>query len=179
MRLGHRHALGSSGTSGVMANSLTSPGGERHADFFGLLVGGDAGGEARGHRIAADDVAARRAAALAAGEHPQQAGGRAARGRGELVLGNVDHPGALADRHAAERNRVAGVQPALCQRPDRLPPRRPAVSHNAGAQTEATVQARFVLLEAATRFAAPGVPIKASRGERPLIPDFGANASFL
>ena len=134
---------GSAGTSGLMANSLTSPAAERHADFFGLLVGGDAGGEGRRHRIAADDVAARGAAALAAGEHPQQARGRAARRGGELVLGDVDDPGALADRHAGERDRVAGVQPALRQR--RIGRRHDArPSPQRRPQTEATVQSTIL-----------------------------------
>ena len=143
MRFGHRHALRIVRQLAADGEFLHVARGERHADFFGLLVGGDAGGEGRRHRIAADHVAARGAAALAAGEHPQQARGRAARRGGELVLGDVDHPGALADRHAAERHRIAGIEPALRHAPDRRPPRMPAVAATPTADRRAVQEHDF------------------------------------
>ncbi len=53
------------------------------------------------------------AVALSAGEYPQQAGGRTARGRGKLIVLNVDRPGPLADRNAREGDDVTGVELAL------------------------------------------------------------------
>ena len=63
--------------------------------------------------------AARRTGALAAGEHPQQAGGGAAGRGGVLGLADVDDPGALADRNAGERHRIVRVELALGARAGR------------------------------------------------------------
>ena len=61
-------------------------------------------------------------------KHLQQAGGGAARRGGELVLGDVDDPGALADRQAGQRHLVAGVEPALGARPARTERRHTGVA---------------------------------------------------
>jgi hypothetical protein len=59
----------------------------------------------------------RHAAALAAGEDPQQAGGRAARRRGILIIAHIDRPGALAERDSGKRHYIIGVEIALGLRP--------------------------------------------------------------
>ena len=50
---------------------------------------------------------------MTAGEHLHQAGGRAARRRREVIVPDLDHPGALADREASQRDGVAGIELAL------------------------------------------------------------------
>ena len=63
-------------------------------------------------------------------------GGRAAGRRGELVVGDVDDPGALADRQPGQRHHVAGIELALGVR---------------GAQASATAAARQAAARLATR----------------------------
>ncbi len=87
---------------------------DHHAHLVVFLVGHDARGVGRGHEVAAGgDRPARRALALAAGEDLHQAGGRPARGGREIVVGDVDDPGAASDRKPAQRDRVAGIELAL------------------------------------------------------------------
>src|SRR5213079_2310398 len=66
-----------------------------------------------GHKLATGNGAARGALALAAGKDAQQTSRCSAGGRGEIILANVNHPGASADRKPAQRDDVAGIELAL------------------------------------------------------------------
>ena len=107
---------GSTGGSGSMPNSLTLPLASDHADGFGFLRGRGGGGIGRRHQRAVDDAALRGAGAGAAGERLQQSRGAAGGGGGKLVVGDIDGPGALADRNAGQRRLIARIEPALGER---------------------------------------------------------------
>ena len=168
-------APGSAGTAGSMAKSLTSPTPSVMRISSVFLSEVMLAAKLAGTGCAADDEAARGAAALAAGEDPQQAGGRAAGRGGELVLGDVDDPGALADRNAGQGHRVAGIEPALRHAPDRQPQRqRPRPQRRS--PTERHVQARLTFSSNSLRhrFAAPAAARSRHwHGTMALIPDLG------
>ena len=113
MRIGDRNGLRRQRRSGLIEYSFTLPplSVTRISSVF--LPRRDRGRIARRHEIAGHDAAARGAGALPAGEDFHKSGGHAARGGGIFVVGDVDDPGALAERDAGERRGVAGVELAL------------------------------------------------------------------
>src|SRR5262249_27917181 len=86
---------------------------DRDAYLLGLLVLREVPSVDAGREAAADDDAANRAGALAGREHAQKPGGRTARSRAVLIVGDVDDPGALADGHTRERDNITRVESRL------------------------------------------------------------------
>ena len=108
--LGHRNAIRAGNGRRAGHELLDRAGADHHAHFIGLLVGDDARCVARRNELPAGDAPAGGALAVTAGKHLQQAGGCSARRRREGIVPDLDHPGALADREASQRDGVAGIE---------------------------------------------------------------------
>ena len=113
MRVGDGHAVRPAFERRIDARFGDDAVGDREADFIGLVAGGNGGHEGGRDRLPGVQRAVRGAAALAAGEGADQAGGGAVRCRFVMRVGDVDHPVAFTDRNAGQCRRITGLQLAL------------------------------------------------------------------
>src|SRR5262249_38931382 len=86
---------------------------DHHSDFVVFSVGENVRRVIRGNELPSGNCATRGALTATAGEDTHQAGGPAARRRGEMIVAEVDRPVALADWQAGQRHAVARVELAL------------------------------------------------------------------
>lgn len=113
LRVGHRDACRILRRLGCNRGTGNIAAGERDSDGLDLLRGLGHRGVIGRYQLAVDDAALCRAAAAAAGNRLQQAGGTAGCGSGIVIVGDLDGPGASTDRNAGQRHLIMGIELAL------------------------------------------------------------------